>query len=432
MKTKFTGLIFIICLNSSALVSQPSPGGRFGIHIDLSPKSIEFAHDLGVDWLRLQGSNITTWEKVEPTKGSFVLNDSLVASLRQQNFNLLGNLYLTPTWASSDPTAASYPNVSQYFGPHAYIAKEINDWSNYVQFVLQRWGKFIYAWEIWNEPDIHFLVSDSSGKIDNYNKLVKAVEDVSKTLSGANVFVGPVLAYYLTSDSFKPPGKFPPDQYKRYRDVNFVKDFFEKGNFAPFRIFSFHHYSDPQHPLPSREIIKAKVRYIYDKLPLIQSVWVTEYNYEEKFSLDDTLKQQEIGKNIVRDHLSLLSSGIEKVFLYNAIDKPYGSNVTSNFIIDGKRTKIADIYSVMTHIINNTTSSEPIGMKENKGWVEYTFHVPDGHLLVIPVAESTDVDYTVRKKAEVIAFDGKSFSANKGTNIRIPKGNYYYIKYLSE
>ncbi len=94
----------------------------------------------------------TAWKDVNPSKGAFDWSvlDARVAQAEASGARPMLVLGLTPTWAASDPNAGD----ARWGLGTASPPKDINDWKNYVQAVVSRYGGRIAAYEVWNEANL--------------------------------------------------------------------------------------------------------------------------------------------------------------------------------------------------------------------------------------------------------------------------------------
>jgi len=83
----------------------------------------------------------TAWKDVNPSKGVFDWSvlDMRVAQSEATGARPMLVLGLTPTWAASDPNAGD----ARWGLGTASPPKDINDWKNYVQAVVSRYGNRI-------------------------------------------------------------------------------------------------------------------------------------------------------------------------------------------------------------------------------------------------------------------------------------------------
>ena len=98
---------------------------------------------------RLWDSNVT-WAAIEPSRGVFDWStlDAEVAAGTQSGVQLTLTLGMTPTWASSQPAAAS-----SYGAGAPAMPANLADWDSYVAAVASRYAGRIQAYEVWNAPE---------------------------------------------------------------------------------------------------------------------------------------------------------------------------------------------------------------------------------------------------------------------------------------
>lgn len=97
---------------------------------------------------RLWDSGVT-WAALEPSSGSFhwTTLDTEVASAQAAGVEVTLTLGMTPTWASSQPAAAS-----AYGAGATAMPRSLADWDAYVTAVATRYQGRIASYEIWNNP----------------------------------------------------------------------------------------------------------------------------------------------------------------------------------------------------------------------------------------------------------------------------------------
>ena len=98
---------------------------------------------------RLWDSGVT-WAAIEPAAGVFAWQtlDAEVAAAQDAGAQVTLTLGMTPTWASSQPGAASS------YGPGATaMPASLADWDAYVTAVAIRYKGRISAYEVWNAPE---------------------------------------------------------------------------------------------------------------------------------------------------------------------------------------------------------------------------------------------------------------------------------------
>jgi hypothetical protein len=110
---------------------------------------------------RLWDSGVT-WAAIEPTSGSFnwTALDAEVSAAQAAGMEVTLTLGMTPTWASSQPTAAS-----AYGAGATAMPRNLADWDAYVTAVATRYQGRIASYEVWNNPSDATYWSGSSAQL---------------------------------------------------------------------------------------------------------------------------------------------------------------------------------------------------------------------------------------------------------------------------
>lgn len=125
-----------------ALSAGPEVGWNLGLTGMVPPAA---------EYYRLWDMNVA-WKDVNPAPGVFTFDEldrriALVNSWGGQPVLVLG---LTPSWASTNPTARN-----SIWGPgSAYPPVDMDTWRAYVQALVDRYGGRIAAYEMWNEANL--------------------------------------------------------------------------------------------------------------------------------------------------------------------------------------------------------------------------------------------------------------------------------------
>lgn len=180
---------FVISLGMSgtevAASQRTVPATYFGQHFFYTAADLRWPGesptripDSAGTW-RLWDAYGTEWRYLEPMKGTwrFEYLDRYVEQAREKGIDLLLTLGQTPNWASARPDE----RASQGMG-NAAEPRNLEDWSNYVRTIVQRYKGRIKAYEIWNEPA--FIETDSirrsGGKAGYFSGSVRAMVDLTK------------------------------------------------------------------------------------------------------------------------------------------------------------------------------------------------------------------------------------------------------------
>ncbi len=126
---------------------------------------LRLIRSLGANWIRLD----MAWEEIEPVQDMWRFDfwDMLVRLSSHYGLRILPVVSRTPRWASSRPDSDLY---------HTYPPRDIKDFGDFIQTVVERYGKKLYYWEIWNEPDAQFW----RGSARDYCKLLEETRSAFK------------------------------------------------------------------------------------------------------------------------------------------------------------------------------------------------------------------------------------------------------------
>jgi hypothetical protein len=126
---------------------------RFGVGIDFTdatqadiPVLLDAAKAAGVDLIQTRFD----WHTVQPAKGKpfdFSFYDLVVAEARKRNLVVVGILGNSAQWASLSRSAL--PSEWRYNAPRK---AELPSWSLYVQRTVERFGRDVHAWQVWDQP----------------------------------------------------------------------------------------------------------------------------------------------------------------------------------------------------------------------------------------------------------------------------------------
>jgi len=131
------------------------PDSFFGSHFNTTPYNLEIAKRAGFRWLRLHPPLPTKWWSIEKEQGKKEYFTAGVERAYAMGFKLLGNFDQVPYfYADADPKK---PVDSYNRWWNSYPPKDWEEWRKYMVGTYGAFGKWVKAWEIWNEPDGGFL-----------------------------------------------------------------------------------------------------------------------------------------------------------------------------------------------------------------------------------------------------------------------------------
>ena len=271
-KTKLSIIAIVgIALVSGFLISfmKPSeqtkpvqPKSNFGFNepYTMTDEDFRWMGNYNVGWLRQPFD----WHSIEPSKGvfNFFLTDFWVSEAAKNNVAVLPILMRTPAWAGPERK-----------GP----ATDLNDWSNFVKKVVDRYKDRIKYWEIWNEPDFGLFFQ---GTPEQYLKVLEvaygAIEEVDPE---AQVLIGGVV-----------------ELRKDIRDggYDFLKKVLDAGGGDYFDVLAFHGYG---YGVSYAISVAKEIREEYNEdWPL----WLTEYGVHTRGDGVSEEEQAEILENAIK------------------------------------------------------------------------------------------------------------------------------------
>jgi hypothetical protein len=149
---------------------SPHPERRVGMNLDLMGKRGELearlAHNAGVSWVRVAFD----WNTLEPRPGEWNWRplDDVMKRCKRYGFSVLGLLGYWAGW--SEPLTQ----------------KGFQQYENYVEQVVRRYGDRVHFWEPWNEPNIFYW----PGTAEQYAQLLQHCYTAAKRAKPQAQIVG--------------------------------------------------------------------------------------------------------------------------------------------------------------------------------------------------------------------------------------------------
>ncbi|RRQ21647.1 carbohydrate binding domain-containing protein [Thiohalobacter thiocyanaticus] len=337
----------------------PLSASPFGGHARFNPSSLIAMRKLGVSWLRMHPPLGTKWFVVEPEQGRFEFIDEPIQYAKDLGFYILGSLDATPRWSSSAPPAMQTESAHGY---RAYPPRDISDWGNYVETIVDRYEGVIDHWEVWNEPD-------SGG----FLKLPETSESPFEKSRKAQVYVELVKAAYNAAKSVNPGAVMVAGAGTNHPPVRWIEHIIDNGLAGYFDVLSFHYYTSGRpidmHDVPARERVE-EVRKVAengnDKHRV--RIWETEsgfplevcspiaYGSPGEYCASDN----ESVAFLLRNYLEWFSSGVERWFFYHMFfpDRTDRTRLAGFFEWDRSPTALAIAYAVMADILREMEFKE--------------------------------------------------------------------------
>lgn len=404
----------------------------FGIHVEMNAKGLHTMELLGAGWVRLHGADILKWKSVEPDRGEWNWPDSAIAMFTSAGKAILADLGQTPDWASGNTEAEPYPHASYYFGAAAYLPEDILDWENYVGEVVGRYQDQIRHWEVWNEPDIHFLVGGTAGKADDYMSLLASAYRMIKNVDPDLNVLAPAVAYLITPDRVAAPNDISAEEFRRYRDPDFFRNFTNLNPGLYLDVFSFHHYSrirDKRHTesLALNKNLESLAGDMSTWFGESKEVWLTEYNVLTNEPQPDPGLDSRLARQLCLDHFDFFARGITKVFTYNAMYKELWFSPFDNFYRPPAPTQVFVAYAFMTYILDGL-DFDRLDNESVPRLTEYIFKGEFKPAIHIFAAVTGDAKFTIPGNGTIFDYLGKQTRVRKDDVYLLENGNFVYYK----
>ncbi len=178
---------FVALVNGSSRIEDDAPLADW--------MGMGFARIHGIFW---GGHWTPETSALEPERGVFKWErlDNDLAPLRKFGFELVGNIYGTPQWASPHPEDTKLNICVRGF--EAYAPVDMEDWRNFLRKLVERYGREIKTWEIWNEPHLPGGSVFWNDTPENYVALLKAAyQTIKEAQPDSEIWIGGMAHRYL-------------------------------------------------------------------------------------------------------------------------------------------------------------------------------------------------------------------------------------------
>ena len=301
---------------------KDAPDSPFGVHTNSTTRHNTMAKAVGINWTRLHdaGLQYIGWFYLEPNKGEWQFHDDAIYRYRRHHLMILGELGTAPLWASYYPGKPAVGYFDKFYQP-----KGLDDYAHYVRTVAARYKGVIHAWDVWNEPWITgwwgvgydftkkgrqgYIRSETAEK--DFVALAKTARDTAKAIDPSL----PILGINTTTGR---PGNA------------WTRGWIEHGGMDHLDGIAYHQYTGEINGFPEDSVERGYTHAIgpvSEKFGKVgPPVWMTEgqaarlmgrtgfYNHTNPKPIEsdpfDAADRQ------VRYVVSLLATGVSKVFLY--------------------------------------------------------------------------------------------------------------------
>ncbi|RTE10395.1 fibronectin type III domain-containing protein [Paenibacillus whitsoniae] len=290
---------YAVAVVESQSKSKEDRNPLFGFSYGLDgEQSIQLADMIGFDFARIHtvpwgGQFADASSALEPSRGVFnwTAFDAHINKLQSYGMEMIGNIVFTPQWASPYPEDTTiYIAVPGYA---SYAPVDMNDWADFLEALVTRYGDRIKKWEIWNEPHL------KGGSIfwnDTPEKFVELLQ------SG-----------YETIKSIQPDAEIWIGGMGGYRYLPFYNELLRLGGDQYFDKLSLHgKYPDP------RDYAKYDQRYNVASKP-----WVTSESHAGLLNASDLKvlpSEPEIARTMLQDYMFQMKHGVEQIAYFDMMD----------------------------------------------------------------------------------------------------------------
>ncbi len=269
---------------------QHLPANRYGVNTFLEQevetekreRSMQMIADAGFGWIRQEFA----WADIEiHAKGDFVDRrndpngidawakyDNIVELAEKYNVKIMARLTSPPAWARADGHARGA------FAP----PDKMEDYADFVQAVLRRYGQRLGAIQIWNEPNVTPEWGDCPTcgvDPEAYTQMLCAVYRRAKSINPDVLVVSGALAQTITLNRFPPGGGM--------NDIVFLQRMYQAGAGQCFDVLSANDYGLDSGPTDQRlrfnHVTFARPVYLRDVMvnngDAQKPIWISEMNW---------------------------------------------------------------------------------------------------------------------------------------------------------
>jgi polysaccharide biosynthesis protein PslG len=239
-----------------------------------------------IHWYRIQ-PDPTTWD--------WRFTDEAIRELLARNIKIVGVLGHPPGWAT--PYGGDAPADVSFYAP------DPRRFAAFAAAVVERYGRYVHHWEIWNEPDNPSFWKpepDAAG----YARLLRLASDaIHRGDPRAQVLIGGVNPF----------------------NTEFLRGVAAAGAWRSFDILAIHPYVDPATPEDGNIVAATDAVWGLAIQLGVKPIWVTEVGWASKSSDRDpvgAVDEQTQADYLVRAVLLLWRAGAERIFWYTLKDDP--------------------------------------------------------------------------------------------------------------
>jgi Chitobiase/beta-hexosaminidase C-terminal domain/Glycosyl hydrolases family 39 len=343
---------------------QPIPRTLFGMHVPYLPDGT-FWPSVSVPTSRLWDSQVK-WPDLEPTKGQwhFATLDKYVDLAQQHNTEILLPLGTTPQWASALPNVKSGWQAAGLTAP----PDDMNEWRTYVRQVVSRYKGRIFAYEIWNEPNLkQFWIGDT----DQLVAMTKDAQEVIKSIDPAAILVSPS----ATTGA----------------GIAWLSSFLGKGGGRYVDVIGYHFYVYPQSPEAILPLIGRVKQTMKDYGVEDKPIWDTEIGWAapKPFPSDELAAGY-----LARSYILSWAAGVRRVYWYSwtGDEHSWASIMTTGADFKGLRPAGEAFGTIQKWLVGNSMS----GCNESVGQIwTCQLHHGEGSQWIVWTLDSSGKNFPV-------------------------------------
>ncbi|PTX97448.1 hypothetical protein DB346_20860 [Verrucomicrobia bacterium LW23] len=265
-------------------------GFRYGICAHMlrnegedAAKMAEMMRALGIDIQRME----IPWAGVQrgpDAPFTFEKQDAILRTLQKLGIEPAVLLDYGVPWATTAPPDAPPHDKWRY-------APQMEPWLAYVRACVQRYGKSVRYWEIWNEPDIGFWKSPTAAYLDLFSK---TSAEIARLDPGAQILNG---GFAMVS---------------REPNRDFLPRFMEKADRTNWHLLAYHDYMTVAENRERFGMVRDQMKKFGDQLPL----WINEGGFHTLMHGGERAQAVMLVKKMA---LSAIQ-GVKAYFWYNIRD----------------------------------------------------------------------------------------------------------------
>lgn len=336
---------------------KPDGSGRsfFGGHFHLNAYALDLAERMGMRWLRLHPPLDTKWMVAEPEPGKRAFSTVGVERALARGFNVLGSLDTTPEWAAT-------PGIDHpYTWWRSRVPRDWAQWSDYVQAAIRAFPG-IRHWEVFNEPDIDFLVvPKGADKAAAYTDILAHTRQAVEGLAISDPALAKIELVGLAVSSLDRP---------------FFREVIAKGGASHVDSLSFHFYYEDLDPLEKKPDFPeqlAALRAARNRRGVEPGIWHSEGgiwiasapSWLSLYGLParESTTQLDGASTVVRTAVALKALGLKRHFHYAALGNAglvWRTECSSLIDLDGSARPSAAAHAAMVWLLDD---AEPIGVE---------------------------------------------------------------------